>query len=508
MSRYLFGREKIELSMEKVTAENISAVVKATLPTHLMNKLDIDYLYEYFKGNQPIIGREKEIRPSITNNIVENNAYQIVTFQTNYVFSDAIQYVRRGDKTVDDRDGLQKDNVSLAISHLNEYMYSENKQEVDREIGEWQNICGTAYRGVLPDNSIRSTEDDAPFEIFSIDPRQVYVVYSTNYTKDPLVAVYITSEYDVKTKRKETRYTCYTDNACYTLNNSFEILSVVPHILGGIPIIEYPANTSRLGAFEPVLSMLDALNALNSNRVDGVEQFVQYLIKFVNCDLDSAGYQEMLKEGAISINSVDGKEADVDIMTAELNQNQTQTLVDYMYKKALKIAGMPYSDSATGGDTGQAVQLRDGWTETESRAKGIETMFIGSEKQFLKIVLNIVSTKVGGFNLKLGNIDVKFTRNRTDNLLVKTQGLQNLLEAGISPSIAINQVGLFSDPEQVALDSQEYLEKWKTKEKPTPFQQTDATKDRAVETGLANLDSNISEKMTEKSIKRNQNREV
>ena len=37
-------------------------------------------------------------------------------------------------------------------------------------------------------------------------------------------------------------------------------------------IFEYEANTARMGAFEPVLTMLDAINTVQSNRIDGVEQ--------------------------------------------------------------------------------------------------------------------------------------------------------------------------------------------------------------------------------------------
>jgi hypothetical protein len=76
------------------------------------------------------------------------------------------------------------------------------------------------------------------------------------------------------------------------------------------------------------------------------------------------------------------------------------------------------------------------------------------------MVLRITKDLVN-LDLNLSDIDIKFTRNRTDNLLVKTQGLQNQLEAGIHPQIAIGNVGLYSDPEQVYLDSLPYLEKWK-----------------------------------------------
>jgi hypothetical protein len=42
--------------------------------------------------------------------------------------------------------------------------------------------------------------------------------------------------------------------------------------------------------------------------------------------------------------------------------------------------------------------------------------------------------------------------------------MQSMLESGIHPQISITNSGLFSDPEQVYLDSLPYLQaKWKTK---------------------------------------------
>jgi hypothetical protein len=80
----------------------------------------------------------------------------------------------------------------------------------------------------------------------------------------------------------------------------------------------------------------------------------------------------------------------------------------------------------------------------------------------LKVVLRICAlTETGGISdLKLSDIDVKFSRNRTDSLLVKTQGLMNQLQAGIHPLIAITNCGLYSDPQSVWNDSKPYLGKW------------------------------------------------
>ena len=104
--------------------------------------------------------------------------------------------------------------------------------------------------------------------------------------------------------------------------------------------------------------------------------------------------------------------------------------------------------------------LRNGWANTETSAKDSESTFKAAEKQMLKIVLHILEIKLN-VKVKLSDIDVQFMRNQTDNLLSKVQAMQAMMETGIDPKIAIAISGIFGDPAQVALDSSEYLEKWK-----------------------------------------------
>lgn len=40
-----------------------------------------------------------------------------------------------------------------------------------------------------------------------------------------------------------------------------------------------------MGAFESVVPLLDAINNVQSNRLDGIEQFIQSLMVFYNCTL-------------------------------------------------------------------------------------------------------------------------------------------------------------------------------------------------------------------------------
>ena len=443
----MFGREVLYSAESEITAGNLIDVLNEVLPIHNQNSLEIDYLYKYYRGRQPILDRQKQIRPEICNKIVENHAYEIVDFKKGYVFGEPVQYVRRGE-------GIEENKIPL----LNNYMFMADKAQKDKELAEWFYICGTAYRMVLPGDN-----EDVPFEIDTLDPRYAFVVYNNGFGKRPLMA----GKYVItKTPAGEEKelYSIYTPTTYFEVMDN-EIIKNEPHALGYIPIIEYPANMSRLGAFEIVLPLLDALNNTISNRMDGIEQFIQSFMKFVNCDIDEETFLALKELGALKVKSDSTNPADVDIISQELDQSQTQITKDDIYRTILIICGMPdrHQNARSTSDTGNAVLLRDGWSAAEARARDTELIFKSSEKQFLKVVLRILKD-VSGIDIKLSEIDIKFTRNKTDNLLVKTQGLQNMLEAGIHPQIAITTCGLFSDPEQVYIDSQEYLEKWRTAE--------------------------------------------
>jgi SPP1 family phage portal protein len=454
VTRNMFGRQVIYSNETEITPGNVLRVLKDALAIHVKNSSEIDYLYQYYRGKQPILERVKTVRPEINNKIVENHALEIVDFKKGYVFGEPVQYVVRG----------ESEGVSEKITQLNEFMFAEDKASYDRELAEWFYICGTSYRMILPDSEFDSEPDHSPFELDTLDPRYSFVVYNNGFGKKPLMGVKYIALDD-----NSNLYSVYTKDTYYELIGSnlggFKLESIEPHVLGDIPIIEYPANSSRLGAFEVVLPLLDAINNTTSNRMDGIEQFVQAFMKFVNCDIDEDDFIALKELGAIKIKGSPQLPADVDIISDELDQSQTQITKDDLYQMVLIICGMPdrKGGNRSTGDTGQAVMLRDGWSAAESRAKDTELVFKRAEKKFLKLALRIIRD-TDGMDLRLKDVDIKFTRNRTDNFLTKTQGMQGMLESGIHPRIAISSSGLFSDPEQTYVDSLEYLKKWLNRE--------------------------------------------
>lgn len=445
---HLNGRRMILTDETEVNIGNVVQILRKALPYHWKNRSEISYLWSYYKGRQPILNRVKEVRPEITNKIVENRANEIVSFKSGYLMGEPLQYVSRGNA----------ENIADAINQLNEFVFAEEKPAKDKELADWFHICGTSFRMVLPDE-MAGEDDESPFEIYTLDPRNTFVVYNNGLGNKPILGVkYVVDENGV------VHYSCYSDHEYFEIVES-KVVSYDTHILGEIPIIEYPLNMARIGAFELVIPLLDAINLTDSNRLDGVEQFIQALMLFHNVDISSEDFDELRERGAIKFKDIDPQlKAEINYLVSNLNQGETQTLVDHMYQTVLTICGMPNRNGGSStSDTGSAVIMRDGWSAAEARAKDSELMFKKSERIFLKVVLNICRT-LADMDLKVCNVEIRFTRRNYENILQKAQVLDLMLKNNkIHPRLAFEHCGLFVDSDLAYTLSAEYEEEQEQK---------------------------------------------
>ena len=451
----LQGRREIFTDETVITKENIGKILAEAYPTHHQNRVEIEYLQKYEKGIQPILRRVKEIRPEINYKVVENHANEITTFKVGYMFGSPITFVQRASVDSKSNEGKKDDE---RISLLNEMMFEERKPSQDQALGKDLAVCGIAYRIVLPKKNPRGV---SVFDMLKLNPSTTFVIKFNDIYKRPAIGV----SYVVKSDNT-IQMGAYTSDTYYELeggvSGDFKVIASKPHLIGAIPIIEYKYDNEYMGCFERVISLLDALNEATADRLNGLSQFVQAILWMNNCELNTDQMEELKDKLGLMTKSEPGNPASVQYLTATLDQAQTQTLIDYLYEQILQIAGVPGREQSTGGNTGQAIMLSNGWQIAENHARSFEPIFEDSERQMLAVVLNIIGkVKPGKLGeLKLSDIEVKFSRNRTDSLLVKTQGLMNQLQAGIHPLIAISNCGLYSDPQSVWNDSRPYLGKW------------------------------------------------
>lgn len=162
----LTGRRKIYTAKKKVTPENVVEVLGKALAVHRMNRAEMSYLFDYYKGKQDIRLKDKIVRPEINNKVMINRANEIVVFKSAYLLDGPIRYVSNGGE----------DDISASVNTLNEYMRSESKDTLDKELADWMHICGVAVRMVLPDKA--GEEDGSPVSIYTLDPRAAFCIYT------------------------------------------------------------------------------------------------------------------------------------------------------------------------------------------------------------------------------------------------------------------------------------------------------------------------------------------
>ena len=438
---YGYGRLVMYTDVEQITDNNIVEELQSALNYHNVNVECIKYLDRYYRGDQPILYREKKVRPEINNKVVENHALEIVDSKVADLYGEPIQYVLADTEDESKAEQMEK---------LNKYMKSEDKAALDIERGRWASICGTSYYFVGKQNKMPMQFDEAPFYISCENPTKTFVVY---YSDDCTPAFSV----QIRKNDKGDLYNVYTTTRFYRIQNG-KILLAENNGNDMIPVIEYPNNERRLSDIEITIGLTDAINNMQSDRLNAIDQFVQAFILFKNSKIDAETFKKLRVEGVLSIkDTADNRSADAKMMTSELSQDGTQTSKDDLYNSLLTIQGMPSRQEASGGDTGQAVALRNGYYAEEKRAELRIPIFTRAERMMLRVVLNKLRVKEQ-FDLRISDIDIRPNRSKLENMMVKAQVLQILHGIGIDDASAIKTINLFSDAQDVIMKSKEKMD--------------------------------------------------
>lgn len=474
--RPTIGRLMLMTDEREITKENIIQVVSKAFAEHQKNVVDEIFLFEYEKGRQPILDREKKIRPELNATVVENKASEIVDVHVGYCFSNPITFVQRA-KIEEGKSEAEGKKEDLRVAMLNKMMQEQSKGTKDIELARNLFICGVGYQIILPN---RKKKRYSPFEIMVSNPMTTFVVYSNDAYREPKLGCTYSIHED-----GTIGLTAYSNRWCFRIERRLEpdgfklSEDVVPNVLGVIPVIEFALN-DRMGIFEKVIPILDAINLIDSDRINDIMQHVQSLLWMHNCQVDDEGKKNLVDgDGVIMTKSNgDGKEAKITYLGDTLDQTQIQHLVDHLNGQIEKITSTPSWKEASGGSTTGAMQLSNGWQCLEISAKTVEQLFIEPEMQLLEVALEIIGADkrpYGGLkSLEVSDIEIRFCRTKTYDLVSKTNALVSLINAGVDGLTAFNTVALFTDSQQAWVDSEPIISAIQkklaesTSEKPQP----------------------------------------
>lgn len=394
-----------------------------------------DKLANYYIGQHDILDRTKaDTLPN--NKVMINHAKYIVDTSVGYLLGNSVSYQAT--------DGIDVQPI------LDSYK-RQTIGNLDTEIAKDLAIFGIQYEYVYADENAQPVSAE-------LDNRNTIIVYDTtlqhnkmfavNYRPVKLAGSSKVDHYDVLVVDKEMIYN-------YTLTGSELVASSdpQPHAFKAVPVIEYQNNAEYLGDFEPVISLIDAYNIMQSDRVNDRQQLVDAILVAKNFKFNAAQLSDLKQSRLISGLP---ENATIEYLVKSLNEADTDVLRKNLEADIHKISMVPNMADENFAANSSGVAIRYKLLSFEQATKNKERYFERGLMERFKLYSNfLASTSVISNAVSIEDVDAIFRRNLPSNDFETSQMINNLVGL-VDKSLLASQLSFVQDAQEtVDLASQE-----------------------------------------------------
>ena len=412
----------------KITAEIINAVIEynESIATRF-TKLNNIYL-----GKHDILNREKDGVLS-NNRVVVNHAKYITDTNVGYLLGNPVNYLATDDINID--------------AVLKEYK-RQTITDLDSEIAKSVSIMG------LQREYVYANENAEPRSCV-IDNRNSVIVYDDTVEHKKMFGIIYRElvEGDIKESKNKTYEVIVVDKASITTYHSKgkKVLTKQgkekPHTFGDVPIIEYRNNPELLGDFEPVISLIDAYNLLQSDRINDKEQLVDAILVLYGATLEDAQMETLKSQRYASGLPNDSK---MEYLIKQLQESDVDVLRKNVEADIHKISMTPNMSDQNFVGNSSGVAIRYKLLAFEQNIKNKERYMERGLVERLKLYINFLSTKSNDItkDIPVEDIDVVFKRNLPSNDLETSQIINNLVDLVDSETL-LSQISFIKDAKEI-----------------------------------------------------------
>lgn len=472
-------RIKIPIKASEVNSNTIAKYLPKIFAAHAQNEAKIDYCYNAYLGKHDILTKTRLYSDDAGNNnkIVENHFFAQVEFKKGYLLGNPKEYAQFIGKPNEQEGGQTSESRKTDdIGFLQKYNSEQNLSSIDTDVTEFAYATGVGYYFIIPKRDDFNPQYEAPYEVYCQDPRNACKVYSSYIGEEELfdiIFVHITDENNNKkiilSVYTKTQYMEFTTDL---LGGSFELTTQPePRIFKDLPLVEKYFHRQKISITELGLTIQNAIDLLTSGSLDAFIDNANSILALMNVDIDSEtteqkleAFQKMKKSGLFLLKTNNpAAPADIKQLSNSINHKDINVKYENLIKVMYDTVGVPLSSGnvTSGGDTGQARLLGNGWENAYTIILKDIRSLIRADKKLLKKMLAICkfSPKTKDIiQLNESEIEIKYNINRSDNLLVKTQSLQNLRDVNMPLETSLQMVGIVSDPHSVATEWQREIE--------------------------------------------------
>lgn len=352
------------------------------------------------------------------NKLVCNHAKDITDTASSYFIGNPVSYKSGTDITV-----------------LTDALELAGADEVDGDNGLDLSIYGRAYEYIY------TKQGETSLTIKNLRPENTFIVYDDSIEQNELFGVYYYKRED-STDQTSTIYvaTVLTRNYKYVLNiqdiDGPQALLEEPeaHFKGEVPVIEYLNNKLGIGDFELQIPLIDAYNALMSDRITDKEQFIDAILAIYGTLLsdedeeqegDGKGTDTAMKRlKAKKVVELPGDGAKMKYITRTFDEAGVEILKKAIEQDIHKFSHIPcMSDESFGGNvSGVAMEFKLLGMENITKIK--TRYYKKGLRKRLRIFASFLSKK--GQQVDISGITPTFTRAMPKNLLEISQIVANL----------------------------------------------------------------------------------
>ena len=364
-----------------------------------------EMLEHYYLGKHDIFSRRKDDRLS-NNKVVVNHAKYITDTNVGYLLGNPVDY-QAGE--------------GIDIEPVMEAYKKQTINDLDSEIAKDISIFGIQHEYVY-------ANENAEPKSCEVDNKNTIIVYDDTVEHNKLFGLIYRPIFNGATfKYWEIIYVDKEIKRTYkSFSKRLQQVGVdEPHAFGDVPIICYKNNPEYMGDFEPVISLIDAYNLLQSDRINDKEQLVDAILLFYGMDFDEE-QAEMLKESRMLANlPVDGK---AEYLVKTLQEGDVDVLRQNIENDIHKISMVPNMSDQNFVGNSSGVAIRYKLLAFEQNIKNKERYMEKGLMERFKLYNHFLNKESKMDIVPIEDVDAVFKRNLPSNDFETSQMINNLAD--------------------------------------------------------------------------------
>lgn len=382
-------------------------------------------LENYYIGKHDITKRDKDERLS-NNKVVVNHAKYITDTNVGYLLGNPVEYQASEEYDIEPiLDAYKKQTIN----------------DLDSEIAKDVSIFGLQYEYVY-------ANENAEPRSCEVDNKNTIIVYDDTVEHNKLFGLTYRAVYKGATfKYWEVIYADKKEERVYhSYSRSLkQIGEAKSHAFGDVPFICYKNNHELLGDFEPVLSLIDAYNLLQSDRINDKEQLVDAILVFYGMDFDDEQAQ-MLRESRMLADVPTDARAEYLVKT--LQEGDVDILRQNLEADIHKISMVPNmsDENFVGNSSGVAIRYK--LLAFEQNIKNKERYMEKGLMERFKLYNNFLTTSSKMSEVPIEEVDAVFKRNLPSNDFEISQMINNLSDV-VDTETLIAQLSFVKDASDI-----------------------------------------------------------